>query len=74
MILTLNKNIDKIESLQKKDISLLMGLLRIFHTAEAFWALNILPFRKLGIFNVLQFLFQLPPILKKNFILSKNIE
>ena len=35
--------IDKIESLQKKAIRLLMGLPRISHTAEAFWALNILP-------------------------------
>ena len=40
MILTLNKNIDRIESLQKKAIRLLMGLPRISHTAEAFWALN----------------------------------
>ena len=50
---------------------------RISHTAEAFWALNILPFRKLGIFNVIKFLFQLkrdqlPPTFKKDFILSKN--
>jgi len=37
-MLTSNKNIDKIELLQKKAISLLMGLLRISHTAEAFWA------------------------------------
>ena len=28
---------------------------RISHTAEAFWALNILPSRKLGIFNVINF-------------------
>jgi len=43
---------------------------RISHTAEAFWALNILLFRKLGIFNVIKFLFQLkgdqlPPTFKK---------
>ena len=78
-MLTSNKNIDKIESLQKKAIRLLMGLPRISHTAEAFWALNILPFRKLGIFNVIKFLFQLkgdqlPPTFKKDFILSKNIK
>jgi len=58
-MLTSNKNIDKIESLQKKAIRLLMGLPRISHTVEAFWALNKLPFRKLGIFNVIKFLFQL---------------
>ena len=40
-MLSSNKNIDKIESLQKKAIRLLMGLPRISHTAEAFWALNI---------------------------------
>ena len=79
LMLTSNKNIDKIESLQKKAIRLLMGLPRISHTAEAFWALNILPFRKLGIFNVRKFLFQLkrdqlPPTFKKDFILSKNIK
>jgi len=51
-MLTSNKNIYKIESLQKKAIRLLIG-------SEAFWALNILPFRKLGIFNVIKFLFQL---------------
>jgi len=42
-MLTSNKNIYKIESLQKKAIRLLIG-------SEAFWALNILPVRKLGIF------------------------
>ena len=78
-MLSSNKNIDKIESLQKKAIRLLMGLLRISHTAEAFWALSILPFRKLGIFNVIKFLFQLkgdqlPPTFKKDFIVSKNIK
>ncbi len=63
LMLTSNKNIDKIESLQKKAIRLLMGLPRISHTAEAFWALNILPFRKLGIFNVIKFLgFSLYPL------------
>ena len=77
-MLTSNKNIDKIESLQKKAIRLLMGLPRISHTAEAFWALNILPFRKLGIFNVIKFLFQfkgeqLPSTFKKDFT-SKNIK
>ena len=51
------QNIDKLESLQKKAINLLMGLPRISPTAEAFWAWNILPFRKLGIFNVIKFLF-----------------
>ena len=55
LMLTSNKNIDKIESLQKKAIRLLMGLPRISHTAEAFWALNILPIRKLGIFNVIKY-------------------
>ena len=60
LMLTKNKNIDEIESLQKKAMRLLMGLPRISHTAEAFWALNILPFRKLEIFNVIYtFLFQL---------------
>ena len=60
LMLTSNKNIDEIESLQKKAMRLLMGLPRISHTAEAFWALNILPFRKLEIFNVIYtFLFQL---------------
>jgi len=73
-MLTSKKNIDKKESLQKKAIRLLMGLPRICHTAEAFWALNILPFRKLGIFNVIKFVFQfegdqLPPTFKKDFIL-----
>jgi len=68
-MLNSDKNI-KIESLQKKDICLLLGLPRINHTAGAFWALNILPFRKLGIFNVIKFLFQfkedqLPPTFKK---------
>ena len=65
--------------MQKKDIRLLMGLPRIFHTAEAFWALNILPFRKLGFFNVIKFLFQfkgdqIPPTFKIDFILSTNIK
>ena len=65
LMLTSNKNIDKIESLQKKAIGLLLGLPRISLTAEAFWASNI-PFRKLANFNVLKFLFhfkevQLPP-------------
>jgi len=41
--------------------------------------LNILPFRKLGIFNVKKFLFQfkedqLPPTFKKDFTFSKNIK
>jgi len=35
-MLTSNKNIDKIEALQKKVIHLLMGLPKISHTAEAF--------------------------------------
>ena len=48
IMLSSNKNTET-ESLQKKTIRLLMGLPRISHTAEAFWALNILPFRKLGI-------------------------
>jgi len=42
----------------KKAIRRSLGLPRISHTAEAFWALNILPFRNLGIFNVIKFLFQ----------------
>ena len=65
------KNI-KIESLRKKAIRLLLGLPRISYTAGAFWALNILPFRKLGIFKLIKFLFQfkedqLPPTFKKKF-------
>ena len=72
---TLKKNIDKIKSSQKKAICLLMGLPRISHTAEAFWALNTLPFRKLGISNLIKFLFQfkddhLSPIFK----IKKNIK
>ena len=56
-----------------------MGLPRISYTAEAFWALNILPFRKLGFFNVIKFLFQfkgdqIPPTFKIDFILSTNIK
>jgi len=43
----------------KKAIRCSLGLPRISHTAEAFWALNMLPFRNLGIFNVIKFLFQL---------------
>ena len=77
-MLTSNKSIYKIGSLQKKTIRLLMGLPRISHTVEAFCALNMLPFRKLGIFHVIKFLFQfkgdqLPPTLKKYFT-SKNIK
>ena len=49
-MLTSNKNIDKIESLQKKAVSLVMGLPRKSHTVEALWALKILPFRKFEIF------------------------
>ena len=65
--------------MQKKDICLLLGLPRINHTAGAFWALNILPFRKLGNFSVIKFVFQfkedqLPPTFKKNFKSSKNIK
>ena len=78
-MLTLNTNIDKIESLQKKAGRLLMGLPRISHTAEAFWDLNILPSRKLGIFNVITCLFQLkrdqlPLTFKKDFTLSKKYQ
>ena len=78
-MLTSNKNIDRIESLQKKAIRLLIGLPRTSHTVEAFWTLNILPFRKLGIFNVIKFLFQLkrdqlPPTFKKDFILLKKYQ
>ena len=57
-----------------------MGLLRISHTAEAFWDLNILPFRKLWIFNVIKFVFQFkgdldyPQNIKKDFILAKTIK
>ena len=51
-------------------IRLLIGFPRISHTAEAFWALNILPFRKLGIFNVVK----LTLTFKKDFTLSKNIK
>ena len=54
-----------------------MGLPRISHTAEAFglWTYS----RKLGIFNVIKFLFQfkgdqLPQTFKKDFIISKNIK
>ena len=53
-----------------------MGLPRISHTAEAFglWTYS----RKLGIFNVIKFWFQLkgnqlPPTFKKDLI-SKNIK
>ena len=58
-MLTSNKSIDKIESLQKKSIRLLMGLPRISHTAEAFWT------------YVMKFLIQfkgdqLPPTFKKD--------
>ena len=42
-----------------------MGLPRISDAAEAFLALYILPFRKLGIFNVLKSLFQLKGDYKK---------
>ena len=78
-MLTSNKNIDKIVSLQKKAFRLLMGLPRICHTAEAFWAMNIFPFRKLGIFVTIKFLFQfkgdqLPPTFEKDFIVSKIIK
>ena len=52
------KNIKKIESLQKQAIRLLIGLPRISHTSEAFWALNILPFNVLCHYNILKFLFQ----------------
>ena len=58
-MLTSNKNIDKIESLHKKAIRLLMGLPRISHTAEAFWALSILPFRKLEVLMLQNFYFNL---------------
>ena len=79
-MLTSNKNIDKIESLQKKAIRLLMGLPRISHTAEAFWALNNEhnPLQKIRKFLMLKNLKfkgdQLPPTFKKDFILSKNIK
>jgi len=43
LMLTSNKNIDSIESLQKKAIRFLMLLPRISHTAEAFWALTYSP-------------------------------
>ena len=48
----------KIESLKKKALRLLMGLPNRSHTAEAFQALNIRPFRKLETVNVINFLFQ----------------
>ena len=51
LMLTKNKNIDEIESLQKKPTRLWHGVTyRICHTAEAFWALNKPPFRKLEVF------------------------
>ena len=56
-MLTSNKNIYEIESAQMKAIRLLMRLPRMSPTSEAFWALNILPFRKLLMFNVVKFLF-----------------
>ena len=56
-MLTSNKNINKIELLQKKAVRLFMGLPRTSHTAKKFWALNILPFRKLKFFNVIQIFF-----------------
>ena len=73
----LASNTGKRESLQKKTIHLSMGLHRISHTAQVFLTLNILPFRKLGIFIFIKFVFQLkgdqlPPTFKKDFILSKN--
>ena len=40
-MLTSNKIIDKIESMPKIAIRLLIGLTRISHTAEAFWASEI---------------------------------
>ena len=48
--------------LKCKTIKLQNWLPRISHTAEAYWTLNILPFRNLGIFNVIKFLFQLNEI------------
>ena len=48
----------KIETLQKKVIRMLMGLPRYSHTAEAFWVLEILPFKTLCIFNCLKFMLQ----------------
>ena len=64
--------------MQKKAIRLLIGLPRISHTSEAFWALNILPFSILGVFNVLKFLIQfktgqLSPSFKKDFFTFKDI-
>ena len=52
---------------------------RISHTAVNFWALNILPFRNLGIFNVKKLLFQfkgdkLPSTFKKDYTLLKDIK
>jgi len=45
-----------------------MGLPKISHTAEAFWALNILPIRKLRMFNVIKiFFFNLEMILFEDF-------
>ena len=74
LLLTSNKNIDKIESLKKKAIRLLMGLTRISHTAEAFWALNILLFRKLGIFNVIKFYFNIKETKKRFHIFKKYLK
>ena len=46
-MLTSDKNIDKIESLQKKAIRLLMGLPRITRTAEAFLGFEHTPLQKI---------------------------
>ena len=67
-MLTSNQIIDKIESMPKIAIRLLIGLTRISHTAEAFWASEISEFLMLWnfYFNWKKF--------KKDFILLKNIK
>ena len=76
---TSKNNINKIEAMQKKAIRLLIGLPRISHTSEAFWALNILPFKVLCQYNVIKFLHhfktgQLPSTFENDFFLSKHIK
>ena len=73
------KNIKKIESLQKQAIRLLVGLPRISHTSEAFWALDILPFDVICRYNILKFLLQfksgqLIPSFNTDFFLGSNLK
>ena len=49
----------KIEGLQKQAIRTLISLPRLSHTAEAFYALDILPFNYLCEYNILKFMMSL---------------